>query len=406
MSTNDPNEPNGARPRILFVDDEESVLSGLRVQMRRQRGVWAAAFACGGHDALRELDREPVDVIVSDMRMPRMDGAELLARVRDRWPETVRIVLTGEADRDLTLRAIPVAQQWLGKPCPREALVAGIERGLAARALVGAPALQAMIGQSRSLPVAPKSYERLMARMQDPSCSLGDIAAVVEGNTAMAARTLQMANSALFCRSAEVSSVRDAIALLGMKSLSHLVLGVGLFDAARSGLQGDPDRGERIDRLERDSVRLSRVAGRLLASNPELQLLAATAGILHGAGQLLLMSLDRARARQCEWFATERRIPTWDAERTVLGTTHGELGGALLSAWGLPSNLVLPIAHHHSPATWHAGFPEVAAALLAAEIALAGGEPAAIEPALRAGGFGDRTAALARLALAECEALP
>ena len=88
------------RKRILFVDDERNILQGLQDLLRKQRKEWDMAFALGSQAALDELAQAPFDVVVSDMRMPGMDGAELLARIKEQYPSVARIVLSGHADRD------------------------------------------------------------------------------------------------------------------------------------------------------------------------------------------------------------------------------------------------------------------------------------------------------------------
>jgi YesN/AraC family two-component response regulator len=115
-------------PRILFVDDEPQVLDALRNLMRRQRHRWDMAFASGGAAALAAFEEAPFDVIVSDMRMPGMDGAELLALVRDRYPATARVVLSGYAEPAAVNRALAVAHEFLSKPCDARTLEQVIER--------------------------------------------------------------------------------------------------------------------------------------------------------------------------------------------------------------------------------------------------------------------------------------
>ena len=89
--------------RILFVDDEPSVLAGLRRLFHPLRAEWQTSFADGGPQALALMAEEAVDVVVSDIRMPGMDGTQLLSRVRERFPHVIRIILSGQADHDLTL---------------------------------------------------------------------------------------------------------------------------------------------------------------------------------------------------------------------------------------------------------------------------------------------------------------
>src|SRR5579862_1975913 len=113
--------------RILFVDDERRVLEGLQRMLRPHRSQWHMRFANSGQEALAMLEEGSYDVIVSDMRMPGMDGAQLLETVRERYPGMIRIVLSGHSDVEAALRAVPVAHQFLAKPCDAEKLQAAID---------------------------------------------------------------------------------------------------------------------------------------------------------------------------------------------------------------------------------------------------------------------------------------
>jgi CheY-like chemotaxis protein len=112
--------PESAIPprRILFVDDEPAVLQGLQRRMRKYLVGCEAVWSTSGQDALTEFRARPFDVIVTDLRMPDMDGATLLRRVKESSPWTRRIVLSGY---DLTDSA-GVADAVLHKPCPTEVL--------------------------------------------------------------------------------------------------------------------------------------------------------------------------------------------------------------------------------------------------------------------------------------------
>jgi len=116
------------KKRILFVDDEPMVTQALQRMLRSMREEWDMEFVDSGAAALRALDAGRFDVIVSDMRMPGMNGAELLAEVMRRHPTTVRLILSGYADKDLILRCVGSTHQYLSKPCDPEALKATIQR--------------------------------------------------------------------------------------------------------------------------------------------------------------------------------------------------------------------------------------------------------------------------------------
>lgn len=122
-------------PVVLFVDDEPSILSSLRRLLRPQG--YRVLLAESGKAGLALLETEAVDLVVSDMRMPEMDGAELLERVRERWPAVGRILLTGYADIGSTVAAINRGQihRYVAKPWDDRELVMCIQDALERRRL-------------------------------------------------------------------------------------------------------------------------------------------------------------------------------------------------------------------------------------------------------------------------------
>ena len=100
---------------LLFVDDEPRVLQGLQRQLRVMREEWQMDFVESGPKALEFLATSPVDVLVTDMMVPGMDGAQLLTEVMKRHPDTVRLVLSGHADREAVLRLVGPVHQYLDR---------------------------------------------------------------------------------------------------------------------------------------------------------------------------------------------------------------------------------------------------------------------------------------------------
>ncbi len=108
--------------RVLFVDDEPKVLAGLQRMLRPLRHEWRMTFAAGGAEALAMLERGPFDVLVTDMRMPGIDGPQLLEEVRRRFPHVLRIALTGQYHGDAVQRSAALAHYHLAKPCDPDML--------------------------------------------------------------------------------------------------------------------------------------------------------------------------------------------------------------------------------------------------------------------------------------------
>lgn len=126
--------PHPGKKRILFVDDEQAVLQSIEHVLRRDRERWDMVFAVGGQRALEEIRACCFDAVVTDMRMPDVDGATVLAAAMAECPSTARILLTGYSDGDELARAQPAVDELLSKPCGAKALREAIARMLDARA--------------------------------------------------------------------------------------------------------------------------------------------------------------------------------------------------------------------------------------------------------------------------------
>jgi len=336
------------KKRILFVDDEPNVLAGLQRMLRPLRGEWEVTFAQSGPEALEKLAAAPFDVVVSDMRMPGMDGAALLAEVRQRYPGTVRIVLSGHSDKEMILRSVGPAHQYLAKPCDAETLKDTISRACALRNLLADESLKQVIAQMPSLPSLPAVYAELTRTLNSPDASVQAVGRIIASDVGMTAKILQLVNSAFFGLRRHVSSPAEAAVLLGLETIKALVLSVQVFSEFRAAQL----EGFSLEALWKHSLATGAGAKQLAAdekSDGKLVDCALMAGLLHDAGKLVLAAHLGPRYGQTIAAARERGLPLWQAERETLGTTHAEVGAYLLGLWGLPDPIVEAIAFHHEP---------------------------------------------------------
>lgn len=139
------------QPRVLFVDDDPAVTAGI-VRALRRAVPWKLITSNSPHEALALIGREPVDVVVSDERMPGMLGSELLSHVARENPGCVRIMLTGQASLDSAIRAINEAgiYRFLTKPCRTEDLIACVGDALRARSAIASAAEAPAPGHGRA----------------------------------------------------------------------------------------------------------------------------------------------------------------------------------------------------------------------------------------------------------------
>jgi putative nucleotidyltransferase with HDIG domain len=335
------------RIRVLFVDDERQVLDGLLRLLRPQRQAWDMVTAGSGTAALAMIATSPVDVVVSDMRMPGMDGAELLTRVKALSPGTIRIILSGQSDREAALRRVGPCHHYLAKPCDFQRLVALITRSWELRRELSDPSLATLAGASPALPSLPEAYRHLVEELQRTEPSPLRIAALVGEDIGMAASLLHMANSAAFGLDRTVSDITDAVALVGLDAVRAMMLAIHVFHAAAGT---PPFAADRLWRHSLASARLAREIAHGGGCHPATCATAFTAGLLHDCGQLLLAVRDPSNyARAMESAMDPGGDDISVCERARFGVSHDLLGAWLLHHWELPDEVVEAVAWHHQP---------------------------------------------------------
>ena len=218
-----------SKKRILFVDDEPLILQALQRMLRSMRDEWEMEFAEGGGQALERMAQIHFDVVVSDMRMPGMNGADLLAEVMKRHPHTVRIILSGHADKELILKCIGSTHQYLAKPCDAEALKATVRRASAVETRLKDETLRKLVGSMDRLPSIPTLYTEILDALRDPEVSLEAIGEIVGKDPAMTAKILKLVNSAFFGLRRQIASSTQAANFLGLDTIRSLVLSINAF---------------------------------------------------------------------------------------------------------------------------------------------------------------------------------
>ncbi|MEO1496233.1 MAG: response regulator [Planctomycetota bacterium] len=363
-------------PNILFVDDEPNVLAGLRRMLRGHRREWDMTFCESGAEALEQLSAARYDVVVSDMRMPGIDGAELLTRVRDAQPETVRIVLSGHSDQELTLRAIGPAHQYLTKPCDPEQLERTIDTALGLQQRLHADGVRELVAALDTLPSLPTTYAQLIEEITSPNACVAEAGRIIGGDLGMSAKVLQLVNSSFFGLPVRVSDVPHAVALLGLGVMKPLVLSTGVFrqfegkDLGGVSLHKLVNHSLTVGVLARDIVAQEQASGHASIDREAIED-ALVAGLMHDVGRLVI-----AQARPRDYAAVVKHTADAPAdlpgvEREVFGASHAEVGGYLLELWGLPSRIVEAVAGHHQPSRTAADEFGPLAAVHAGEVATA-----------------------------------
>jgi HD-like signal output (HDOD) protein/ActR/RegA family two-component response regulator len=333
---------------VLFVDDETAVLDGLRRLLYPTRNEWHTAFADSGPKALALLAQETYDVVITDIRMPGMDGTELLGLVAERYPHALRIVLSGQADQDLTLKAAASAHQYLSKPCDADTLKRTIARASALKEILEDPSLKALVGRAASLPSAPAIYMELVQELDSARGSIDTVACIIARDPAMTAKILQLANSAFFGLRRHVGDLREAIVHLGFETIKALTLTLKVFHQFDASSRSSSF----VECLAHHSVATGALAKRIatIIGMPKQDIdCALMAGLLHDIGKLVLMDAMPDEYGRIIRVADADKERLEEAEQVALGGTQSQVGTYLLWLWGLSDDLVEAVLYHHSP---------------------------------------------------------
>ncbi len=355
---------------ILFVDDEQNVLKSLRRLLHDE--PWAMFFADSGDKGLEILGKEKIDLIISDVRMPGMDGIAFLKKVKGLYPHIVRIFLSGHADHKAVVQALAEgsAQQLLPKPWKNDELKEVLRGALKQAAALQKKneGLQKIINSLASLPSMPDTYLKIKECLTNISnVSIDQIADLIEQDTSISAELLRWANSALFGQRHQVDTVKRAVLVLGLDIVEGLVLSESVFGS----IAPRAAKGFDLKTFQTHSMACGITAKVLISElpymDPKDEDRAFTAGLLHDIGKLIEARYLAEQFKKIIITARENKISMLKAEYEILATSHEEIGGYLADWWSLPAFIVNAIRWHHEPALCNAD-REIIAAVHVADV--------------------------------------
>jgi HD-like signal output (HDOD) protein/ActR/RegA family two-component response regulator len=330
---------------IVFVDDERELLDGMRARLYKQRKDWNMQFVLSGEQAISIFEKEPVDLIVSDVRMPGMDGGQLLTVVKQRWPTTIRIIVSGYSDPAQAVRLTSLAHQFLAKPCEDRQVENVIERCFHLSELLSQGPLKTLVGRIGTLPAMPKTFARLQSTLAQPSVTAAEVADIINADAAIATKVLQITNSAFFRLRKPMVRIKDAVTYLGFATLRNLVLCAEISGQWRS--PGDLPEVE-PQRLQKHAE-MCAAACKSLAGGRASPDDAWLAGLLHDIGYWILVQECPQQLAQAIARSKSLGLPLFECELESIGATHAQMGAYLLGLWGLPYPIVEAVALHHTP---------------------------------------------------------
>lgn len=330
--------------KILFVDDELHVLNFLKLLFSHMD--YEVFTAEDGERALGLLDSQKIDLVVSDTQMPGMNGFELLQRVKERHPGTIRVILGGFADEKKVIKALQnnVAKIYLFKPWENKTLVELIEHLFETEDILLQSNLYSAIDNTGELPTIRQSYKNILS-LTESDAELEEIAEGIERDQSIAGKFLHIANSAFY--GLKTGSVTQAVKYLGLNTIRNLVLSTPVMDSLQSKGAGARFAEKQWEHAYLTNKLLFFIYGKYFhKSLPEVE---GTAGLLHNIGVAFLLKYHPAEYGKCTQKAGGEGGDILLCEREAFKIAHTEAGGYLLNWWELPYPVVEAALYHHQP---------------------------------------------------------
>jgi len=330
--------------RILFVDDEVQILKSLkRLFIDTDYDVLTAE---NGNEALNIFENEEINLVVSDMRMPYMDGYQLLCKIREKYPKVLRVILSGYADEKLVFKALQqnVSKLYMFKPWNNDALLKLVEQIFETEDLLSNSDLLLLVNNFEELPTIESSYQRVI-EMIDNDAEIVEISREIERDLSISTKVLHIANSAFY--GVKTGSVKQAVTYLGLQNIRNLILATSIIDS-----MGDTGVGTDFpEELWNHAFLTNKILHFLFEKclQKKMPELANSAGLLHNIGIVFML---KSFSMKYIFFVKEAKKDGWDLielEKAEFKATHQETGGYLLRWWDLPFPIVEAALYHHNP---------------------------------------------------------
>jgi HD-like signal output (HDOD) protein len=326
---------------VMFVDDEKFILRSLKRLFKNES--FDSVYMSSGKEALEHLENHSVDLIVSDIRMPEMDGYELLLEIKKSYPKILRVALSGFTESRTIYKLIEknIAKLYLFKPWDNHELKANIHRILEFEDVLMNSDLLELINNLDAIPALPQLYHHL-TELIERDADIEEVGKVIEKDQAISSKVLKLANSAFYGR--KTGDLSQAIMGIGLNNLKNIVLSSSFF-------KGPPEVMDEINILWQHAINTNRLTHIIYDKCLRKKILAifGSAGLLHDIGKVILHIFFRVSYQETLKEARKQERPLADLEIEKYKVTHQDLGAYLLNWWELPFAYVEAAMFHHRP---------------------------------------------------------
>lgn len=331
--------------RILFVDDESQILRSItRLFMDTEYEVLTAG---SGAEALDLLEVEQVDIIVSDMKMPKMTGYQLLNEVKKRFPNIVRIILSGFSDERIVFDALQknIAKLYILKPWENAVLINTIEKVFQIEnVLRNNEKVLKLLNNAEELPTIKTSYQKIINVIESEQ-EIYKIVEAIEGDNSIVIKLLHIVNSSYY--SIKTGSIKRAVAYLGLDNIKNIVIASAFID----GLNFNKKDNKKLEQLWEHAFISNRIISIIYTEflNKKIPETEMNAGLLSNVGIIFMIHSFHEKYMEIFEEVEKHNSSLIELENKAFGTNHQEVGGYLLQWWDIPLPIVEAALYHHNP---------------------------------------------------------
>ncbi len=327
---------------ILFVDDEKAILNSIRREFFGS--PYKIYVASSGKEALEILEESPIHLIVSDMKMPGMDGYELLKKVKILYPSVIRLILSGFTDEKTVFKSIynNLAKLFITKPWKKDDFRKAIEDVFKTEELLSNNLTLKFVMEIGKLPTIPSILTKISEVIENDNHNIDEIVELIESDITLSSEVLRIINSSFY--GIKTASVKNAVLSLGLVNLKTIITTAEVF---KSGYDFY-NKNLIWEHSNLTNNILIELYNKIL--NKKIPDYYSTAGLLHDIGKVAFFKIYNEEYD--ELYKTKGNLSLEEInklEKEKFNVSHEELGGYLLRWWDIPYAIVESALYHHNP---------------------------------------------------------
>lgn len=327
---------------ILFVDDEKAILNSIRRELFDS--PYEIYVATSGKEALEILSEKQINLIVSDMRMPEMDGYELLKKVKSLYPSIIRLILSGFTDEKTAFKSIynNLAKLFITKPWKKDDFRKAIDDVFKTEELLSNNIILKFVMEIDKLPTIPSVLKEISEVVENDDQDIDKIVKLIEADITLSSEVLRIINSAFY--GIKTASVKNAVLSLGLINLKNIISAAEVFKLGHDFY----NKNLIWEHSNLTNNILIELYNKVL--NKKIPDYYRTAGLLHDIGKVAFFKIYNE-----EYDELYKSLENGDLkeisklEKEKFNINHEELGGYLLKWWDIPYAIVESALYHHNP---------------------------------------------------------